>query len=204
MTGGRGKNDLMGETSKGLVRECWIKETFGREKFITTPAMQKGTMVESDSLDLLEKVTGKKFFKNQKQLENDFITGTPDVIGEDVVIDIKSSWDIFTFAGIDEDKAKRDYFWQLAGYAWLTGKNKVCLTYVLVDTPDLIMNDELYRMSFKIAEEETEKYKNLYKYDDIDPKLRLKQYFWDVTQEDKDRIMNQVLVARDYMATLTL
>jgi hypothetical protein len=90
----RVKSDPLSQTTKSFLNEIFIKEVFSREKDISTPAMKKGTQVESDSISLVEKVTGKTLFKNNKQLENDYIVGTPDLRpGDDKIVkDIKSSW----------------------------------------------------------------------------------------------------------------
>lgn len=204
MTNGRSKDDLLSETAKSAIRDAWIKETFGREKYISSPAMEKGMIVETDNFELMEKVTGEKLFKNQKQYSNEFITGTPDAINNEVLVDAKSSWNLWTFAAVNEEKAKKDYYWQLVGYAWLTNLSRVKLSYGLVNTPSHILEGELYRMSYKIDESEVEKYRNNFEFDDIDPKLRVKQYEWIVTDEEKEMVKNKVIEARFYMQGLSL
>src|SRR5690606_29721418 len=89
---------------------------------------------------------------NKKTLENDFIKGTPDVILTDKVVDIKTSWDIWTFLKVDETSANKAYLYQLLGYMWLTDTKKADLVYCLVDTPDDIMHEELRRLSYRYPE----------------------------------------------------
>lgn len=200
MTTSRSKSDPLSDTAKTYLRDIWIEQTFNRHKpDITGHAAAKGTMVESDSLDLYQKVTGQVYFKNQKKLENDYIKGTPDVIGEDLVIDIKSSWSIWTFAATDEKSATKNYFWQVLGYMWLARKKKAELAYCLVNTPETIINDEIYRLSFKFGDEEAEKFRVNYIFDDIDPKLRLKTFSFVFDQESVDKLTERIGFAREFL-----
>lgn len=205
------KGETLSKGTKTYLKEIYIKEVFGREKpEIGTGATKKGTMVESDSLDLVQNVIGQTYFKNNKHLENDFIKGTPDVICEDKIIDIKSNWDIWTFAAVDYKKARSDYYYQVFGYMWLAEKSKGELSYCLVNTPEQLIERELYKLSFTIPglleggiETENELRKN-YIYDDIDQKLRLKTFSFDFMQDEIDQLKSRIILARDYLNNLSL
>lgn len=203
MTPSRSKSSPLSETSKTLIRECWIKEVFDRESRVFTPAMQKGVACESDSLSLIESVTGEVFFKNQESQQNDFLTGTPDVITDDTVIDIKTPWDIFSYASVDEEKARKTYFWQLAGYCFLTGKKKAKIIYALVNTPENLIEKELYKMNLQ-SEAEVERARKNFIFDDIPAEKRLKRYQFEITDDDFEVIKRQVELARAYMSGLSL
>ena len=200
MTGTRSKDGLS-DTAKGLIQKCYISQMFECRDFVQTPPMTKGIMVESDTLDLIKTVYGETYFKNKTKYENDFIKGTPDVVpAEDKIIDVKSSWTIFTFAAVDEKKARDDYFWQLAGYAWMIGKTKGELIYGLVNTPQEIVEKEIMKSG---GANPTEVIKN-HTYDDIDPKLRAKRFLFDFTPEDFKAIEEKVVLARTFMNTMSL
>jgi len=97
------KSETLSETTKTYLREKYIFEKYKRSKFVESKYMTKGTEVEEESLTLLSIVTRKLYNKNEKLLWNDWIIGTPDTYEGDTIenaitiIDIKSSWDIFTF-----------------------------------------------------------------------------------------------------------
>lgn len=203
MTNSRSKSDPLSEIAKELIRKCYIKEVYNREDFVTTPAMLKGTMVESDILDLIHAVTGQTYFKNKTRYENDFVIGTPDIsAAQDRVIDCKASWSIWTFAATDEETAKKNYYWQLVGYAWLLGKQKGELVYGLVNTPEELILKELYKAN---ASEQREKViRRNHIYDDIEPTLRLKRYEFAIPEEDFIKLADRVIKARQYMETLVL
>lgn len=214
MTNSRSKTDPLSETTKAALRELYIKVVYDREKYDkTNKYTEKGIACEPDSMDLVQKVTGLTYFKNKETLENEFITGTPDIIdGVDaakIVIDIKTSWDIWTYMGATEDKAYKDYYYQLLGYMWLTGAPASKLVYCLVNTPEEIMNDELYKLSFKVKGLGTdpvidEKVKKNYIFDDIDPNSRVKFYPLTLDEADIEQLKDKIYHARAYLATLKL
>lgn len=198
----------LSETTKSYLKELWIEAVYGRKKDISSKFMEKGTIVESDSLDLVQEALGKTYFKNQDRLENDFITGTPDVKSPRLV-DIKSCWDIFTFAKKNEVDARKDYFYQLLGYMWLTGATESDLIYTLVNTPEIIINDELYRMSKynpKIGQSDAidaEVRKNFI-YDDIEAVVKVKLYTFLYQTEEVEKLKLRIIKAREYMNGLSL
>lgn len=201
---GCGKDELLGETAKTKLREIYIEEVFGRKKYDNiNKYTQKGIMVESDSLELVSQSSPVPLFKNTKTLENDYLIGTPDVI-KPTLVDIKSSWDIWTFMAVDVNKAKKDYYWQMAGYMWLVETFSAVLAYVLVDTPDEIMQHELYGLSYKMNEKQVEAAKNNYQYGDIDPKLRVKKYILPLADGDFEKIAKQLDACREYLSLLKL
>lgn len=161
-------------------------------------------MVESDSLDLIEAATGQKYFKNLQSVENDFIKGTPDVILVDKIIDIKSSWDIWTFASVDEKKAKGDYFYQLLGYMWLTGKPYAELAYCLNNTPEMLVADELYRLSWKVGEQNIEAYRINFEFGDIPANEKVKVFKFEFEPESVEEVKKRVIAAREYLSSLKL
>lgn len=202
MSNGRSKNGGLSETAKAYVQSCFISAYYGRALFVQTNPMRKGTMVESDILDLVNACTGELYFKNKDKFENDFIMGTPDIkSAEDRVIDAKASWMIWQFFAVDEDKAKKDYFWQICGYAWMLGKKKGELIYGLVNTPEELILNELYKSGINDKERERD-FRKCHIYDDIEAEKRLKRYTFDFTDDDFKAIENRVIEAREYMKEL--
>lgn len=149
MTNGRDKTEKLGATVKGYLLECYISAKYNRRRELQTKYMDKGLFVEEDSITLYSEFKGEFFRKNEDKIANDFIQGTPDIIHDgNLVIDIKSSWDIFTFFKSLREENK-DYIWQLHGYMWLTGINNATLAYCLVDTPDHIIQSELKKALYQ-------------------------------------------------------
>lgn len=202
MVSSRSKTDPLSETTKSYLQEIWIKEVLGREKVVSTPAMQKGTIVESDSMDLVQLVHGKKYFKNNKQLENDFIKGTPDIIDRsaDAIRDIKSSWDLFTFAKVDQNSARKDYFYQVLSYMWLAGTKNGSLIFALVNTPEHIIFSEFQKLSYSMNEDIAESLtRKNHTFDDIPATTRLREFHFEYCQADIDEVVQKITLAREYL-----
>src|SRR5690606_26011628 len=119
----------LSETCKAHLMECWIAETYGREKVFENKYMTKGTEVEENAITLYSRAKKKFFKKNTGVLSNEFIIGTPDTYDVADVIDIKSSWDIFTFFANIFKPLNKDYAWQLSGYRTLLKKLRALLVY---------------------------------------------------------------------------
>lgn len=204
----RSKSEPLSDTTKTYLKELWIKEVFGREKIIQTKQMAKGIACETDSIGLVEKVLGKKYFKNQKTLENEYLTGTPDIIDADFVLDIKTSWDLWTFAGIDEDCAKKTYYAQLLGYMVLTGKTKAKLAYCLPNVPEEQIQNELYYLkitgAIKDTSEDETKARANYIFDDIPEERRVRVYDFEMEKEILNKLAERIKAARFYMNSLDL
>ena len=146
MTDPRSKSETLSETTKTYLTEIFIKKFFGRENDIDNKYLQKGIECEPDSLSLLSEIRGKFIKKNVRFFENGMICGTPDIINEDEIEDVKTCWSLFTF--IDADVTK-DYDWQLESYCILTGKEDKRLTYTLVNTPAHLIDKEKKFASYK-------------------------------------------------------
>lgn len=205
MTSSRKKDDPLSETTKSYLKEVYIREVFGREKsdMVANKFTQKGIMCETDGLEMIERVDGVKYFKNNKLYEDRFIKGTPDVVADNI-IDTKLSWDLFTFANMDEDKARKAYYYQMLGYMWLTGKQEASVIFCLVNTPEHLMNAELYKLQFSIPDGEHLKYKNNYIFDDIPEKLRIKKYNFNYSDEDMKMLAHRIIDCRNYLLKLSL
>lgn len=141
------------ETAKTLIDSIWLKEKYGYDEPVVTDEMLKGLMCEQDSINLVQSVLGGKFrIKNHIQFENEFLKGTPDIILDDVVEDIKTSWSLKTFFQAD---LKKSYYWQGQAYMMLTGVRKYRLIYCLIPTPEETITELKKRIWFKYGCDET-------------------------------------------------
>ena len=123
MTKPRSKSEVLSKTTMTYLQEWTKQEVYGFRKSISSKYLDKGNAVEDDAIDYAAKKLGWLFAsKNDEYFEDDFFCGTPDVILEDKIIDIKSSWDCFTFPLFEDEIPNKDYFYQLQVYMHLTGK----------------------------------------------------------------------------------
>lgn len=121
--------------------EIYRAVVWRRKAIIDTKFMEKGSLVEQDCLDLLSRADNKFYAKNDDTIENEYLIGTPDHIG-DVVIDTKGSWSLDSF---DMAKLTGLYAWQIKGYLWILVKNQGRLVYCLVNAPGHLVRKEIER-----------------------------------------------------------
>jgi hypothetical protein len=210
MTEPRSKSENLSETTKTFLKEWWLEEKYRRVKEIDSKYLTKGIEKEESAISLLQEYflkNGKNVLlkKNEQFFENDFITGTPDLILSDCIIDIKCSWGIFTFPFWDKEVKTKDYFYQLQGYMALTGRQSAKLAYCLVNTPEMLVQDEIYRSSFKFdtSGELEEQIRRNHNFDDIplEDKIRL----FDIPRDEGviQKIYQRVAQCREYLATIS-
>lgn len=144
-------NPELSATCKSYLIECYVTEVYGREKEVYSKYMEKGLMVEEDSITMYSLFKKEFLRKNEERLYNSFIEGCPDIRQTKHVIDLKSSWDIFTFFNSKLGKINPDYDWQLTGYIWLDEAETGTLAYCLIDTPETLIQKELNQLMWDMG-----------------------------------------------------
>jgi hypothetical protein len=199
---------LLSKTAQKHLLEVYIAEKYGRKKDIQTKQMKKGVEVEQESIDLLSMYLKMPFNKNEQRFTNDFISGSPDIIDNERIIDIKSSYDLWTFIGNIPDKLDSLYYWQMQSYMWLTGTKSAVIAYCLVNTPENIIEQEKYYLLKKmdVATEENPEYvKEAMKiefnmsFDDISINERILMFHVSRNEDDILRIQQKVEKAREFL-----
>lgn len=208
MTNPRSKSETLSETTKNYLTEVYVNTRFGRKKEITNRYIEKGLKVEEDSITLYSRVKRVPFFKNEEHFLNEYIMGTPDHVGE-FVLDIKSSWDIFTFTNTLSDELNKKYFWQLQGYMWLTGKKEARLAYCLVNTPDTMIEDAKRKLAWQMGIidpsinpdyiKACEEIDRLSIYDDIPMKERVNEIIVPFDPMAIEALQSKIIDCRNYM-----
>ncbi len=143
MTDPSNKTNALSETTLNWLREKACFDFFGIKKQIDTREMSKGIECEEDSIELYNSVNFTSVGKNQITFKKDFFTGTPDLIAQDKVIDIKTSWSFDTFpmflADAEKLVKKSGYEWQVQQYMMLTGKRRAEVAFCFVTTPSHLL-----------------------------------------------------------------
>ena len=120
-------------TAQQVIKDMVDSELYNTPIIISNKYLSKGIECEDASIELFNSVFFKSLIKHEGRVTNEFITGEPDLLDDDTVIDIKTSWSLSTFA--KQRSNCTSYEWQLRGYMWLYGKSKACTAHCLVDTP---------------------------------------------------------------------
>ena len=141
------KNDRsgksMGQTGYTLIDTWYREQLYNRSKRFTSKYTEKGNAVEEDAIRYAASVYGWSVAqKNELHLSDEYMIGTPDLILSDEIVDIKCSWDCFTFPLMDTELDNSDYFWQMQVYMHLTGITRSSVVYCLMDAPENIIDRE--------------------------------------------------------------
>jgi len=204
MTNPRKSGEVLSQTAKSYVEEIVLKEKYGIRKEFSSRYTDKGNEVEEESIALVNDVLNFKFiYKNDEHFTNDWVTGTPDVNTDEVLIDVKSSWDASTFPWFETELPNKDYYYQLQGYMWLTGKNESILAYCLIDTPGEMVEDEIRRAHWKLhlideSQELREEIETKHKFSHIPKNRRVKYWFVQKDEQVIEQIKERVELCREY------
>lgn len=131
-------------------------------EMMDVPQMQKGTIVEPESLKLLSKVDGIFYNSNEdadgkrERISNDYLSGEVDAyVGESimsatVIPDIKSIWDYPTFLCKIHEPLTIANDWQIKGYLDISGAGEGFVANCLVDTPADLIEAAKYKLLNKL------------------------------------------------------
>lgn len=199
MTPSRSKSGGLSATAMSMLTLWYKEQLYGRRKEISSKYMTKGNDCEDASIEYLNKLDGTDYKKNEQYFEDDIMHGTPDVIGEDIIIDIKNSWDFTTFPLFSKEIPSKEYMWQVQGYMMLTDKHKAQVVYTLMDLPDEQIEQE-WRKSGGYGSYED--FVASHKYDGLADNLRVKRFDFEYDAEMADQIRDKVEEARKFISCL--
>ncbi len=208
MTSPRSKSEILSQTAKTYVEEQVLQAKYGIVKTFNSRYTDKGNLVEDESIKLASDVLDLGFIlKNDEHFSNDWVMGTPDVNTNDILLDVKSSWDATTFPFFATEIPTKDYYYQLQGYMWLTGKQKSLLVYCLVNTPLDMVQDEIRRAHWNanLLEESLDLIDEVQKrhnFDHIPDNRRVKVFEVERDDEVIEQIKERVELCREYYETL--
>lgn len=145
MTKSRSKSSPLSETTKSWIKEKVKEHVFGYKIELDNKYVQKGIQSEVESIELLNTVTFESYAKNTVRNDKDWLTGEPDIVCENEIIDIKTSFSLDTFPVFKEDADKNTkksgYDWQLRAYMRLFDRWQSRICYCMVSTPQELLND---------------------------------------------------------------
>ena len=152
-------NPDISETTKKRCIKIYAEQFHGRTEDITSKYMEKGNLVEDDSITLYSRVVKKFYKKNTVRLSNKFVTGEPDLVDAEEIqeseegVDVKSAWSLISFLNYKIDKkVKHDYEWQGLTYLGLIPKAKRWkIAHCLVNSPAKIITDEKLNLQRKLG-----------------------------------------------------
>jgi hypothetical protein len=179
MTNARSKTELLSETTKTYLKDWAIENIYKVRKEFKSKYTERGILEEDKAIDFAIQVLDLPLaLKNEKSFENDFFTGTPDLIIGDTVYDIKCVWSAFTMPIFENEIPNIDYKYQVNVYMELLGLKKAKVIYVLLD------NEQIN-----------------HKYE-VDNSLRIKVFNFDYDEEIIKKLQEKVEYSRDYLKNI--
>lgn len=189
MTDAKEKGEPLSKGAKTAL-ECMAKEyVYGFHEVISGKYMDKGIIVEDESIALYNSVFFTDYKKNTERRTNEWITGECDIFTGSKIIDIKSSWSLATFPATSAAGIDKGYEWQLRAYMMLWNVDEAEIAYCIVNTPDELI---------KYEQEE------LHYVDHIDEALRVTIVPYQRDRELEDKIKFKVEAARKYLESLVV
>lgn len=208
MTDARTKSEVLSETAKTYIQDVFKEKELGIYKDFSSRYTDKGIQMEDEAIQFASEVLKWDFVvKNTERFNNEWLTGEPDICTDNLLADIKCSWNGSTFPMFDSALKNKDYFWQLVGYMWLTGKTKSELVYCLMDTPPQIIEDEIRRAHWKacLIEEDLDLRQaviDTHTFSHIPNELRIKRFTVGLLESDIDKVKNKIEHAKEYYDSL--
>ena len=208
MTEPRSKSEVLSQTAKSYIEDLFNELEFGYRKEFSSRYTDKGLEMEDEAIQFASEQFDWEFVvKNTERFTNDYITGEPDINTDSLLADIKCSWSLDTYPMFEAEMKNKDYYWQLQGYMWLTGKTEAELVYCLMNTPLQIVEDEVRRAHWKagLIDEDIDlrhEVQTKHNYDNIPSKLRVKRYIIERDEKAIEKIIDKVEIAREYYKML--
>lgn len=135
--------------AKAKLEEIVFYDQWGRMSILEAKEMDKGILAEKQSRDIISRLEGKLYTSDDERRTNDWVTGRRDIKSDDIIIDIKSTWDFVSFQKKKVDTYNDIYLRQLDCYMELWDIPVARLAHVLVNTPFRLIEDEIRRQSWK-------------------------------------------------------
>jgi hypothetical protein len=134
MTNARSKSEVLSETAKSYIKSIAKQDFYGYNIELNNKYIIKGIEQEQDSIDLVNAVRFTDYKKNKVRLETELMTGECDILLDEAIIDIKTSWSLETWPATAEDGDESLYEWQGRAYMYLYDRPSFELIYCMVST----------------------------------------------------------------------
>jgi hypothetical protein len=213
MTNPRSKTEILSATAKTAVQKAVLFDKYGIIDEISSKPTDKGIQLEPEAIESAGLVLG--WFDvepTKKRMINDFFTGEPDVLTPTLLADIKCSYSGLTFPWFNDEIPTAGYFYQLQVYMNLCGHKTAELVYVLLDTPEQMVLDEINRKVWKMLPDPRysnfsqneielmadEQVRRLHNFAHIPIEKRVKKYRVDYDESVIKSMKDRVTICREY------
>lgn len=186
--------------------KMWLSDfVTGKRVEFSSKQTHKGNVVEDDAITYASIHVPEMGLcaKNEQTFKNKWLRGTPDVITDEWIFDLKSSYTHRTFPLFDSEIPESDYEWQVLGYMSLTGRRKGAVIYALMSMPeDVLQREARYKLGEGYTQEEYEAYRANYVYDDLPVYQRLRRFDVEYDEAKIEAMQKRVEQCQVYIDTV--
>lgn len=198
----------LSDTCKKRLAQIYTEETTGRKKNFESLYMEKGVKTEEKSITNYSLLTGTMYRKNKERINNGYVSGELDFDDpeQDMTIDAKGSWDLFTFDATVAKAMGNNYWWQGQMYMWLKNRKRHRVFYSLVNTPTEILNkleNRLFHSFIGTSEDYQEALKELRRnhiFDDLPLERKGRVYTFERDDDAIDQAKVMIPQFRNYLS----
>ena len=216
---------ILSDTCIGYLMTEYAWRTQGMvsitRELMDIPQMQKGTIVEPESLALLSLVDGVYYLPNEdengnrERIYNEYLSGEVDaycgesIMGAECIPDIKSIFDYPTFLSKIHEPLTKANDLQIKGYLEISGSPKGFVANCLVDSDEGTINFMKMKLlsKMRVATEEDPKFKERWqilersmKFNHMEPKKRVfKKNVEPMNDFLRQKLYDQVKKCREWL-----
>ena len=205
----------LSEAAKDYLVEQYSKEKYNIRRAslggLLSPTVRKGIALESEGVELVSFLDKIKYERPTDPSNNEYLIGRCDAINpiNNKLIDIKVSWNAYNFMSNRKDNKLSFYNWcQMQGYLELYGLNHGQVCFVLVNTPQHLIDQEQATLFKKYTfgeinrekyEQELEKYDSIFDYSKIPINKRVIRFEVEKQPDFIDFVYKKVQMGRDFL-----
>ena len=184
MTTPKSKTENLSQGAKTYIRQVAKQDFFGYRVELDNKYINKGKDQEQDSIDLLNAVRFTNYKKKDVRIEDEYMTGECDILVDDRIIDVKTSWNLETWPATPGEAHDNDYEWQGRAYLMLYEREIFELVFCLVTTKDEFLNqwEQI----------------DLHRVDHIAPEKRITSVIYERDLEKEELIREKLIFANEY------
>lgn len=199
-------DDVLSERCKNLLLDIYAWEKYKKwaaPELPSTPSvLNKGMLVEDTSIEMLNRLDGTNYSKNEEKFSNDYLIGCPDIVDTEnrMIIDVKSSWNIESFMYNVNKELDKEYWWQVQGYMALLDFHKAEVHFCLVTTPEHIIQSEIEK---KAGERySAEEIRANLTFDDIPEAERRLRFVVERDEQAIEKLYKRIRKCREYLSII--
>ena len=200
------------ELPEGVKTYCenWLKsKLYVKEKTFFSKQAEKGDKTEASSIEYIDNFFG--WTQSRKEIvekntiwkSNEYCQGTSDVVLSNRIIDMKNSYDCFTFPLFERELPNKDYWCQGQGYMWLWHKEDFEVIYTLMNLPEEdIRKEAKYKLPADATMLDYEVFRQEFIYSNLDDALKIKRFVFKRDEKFIEAIKVRVEQCQKYIDSL--